>query len=153
MQCTLHTRIHIVVSQSLYTHVSIHVFAGVIAQRAGFFGEGFGRVHLDNLNCSGSETRLQDCPHSAFEEVSCQSFESDVGIICPGMHSVLCEVNFGTVNFIIIMYTNVHVCVISYSKGVAKVKFLGAQFLLCGNIFTDEEFLLANVICRKISLA
>ena len=65
---------------------NIHVFVGVITQRAGVFGEGFGRVHLDNLACNGSENRLQDCPHSVFEEVSCQNFESDVGVICPGMY-------------------------------------------------------------------
>ena len=73
-------------TQSLHTCV-----VGVIVRRAGVFGEGFGRVHLDNLTCNGSENRLQDCPHSAFEEVSCQNFESDVGVICPG--TCICTVH------------------------------------------------------------
>ena len=64
-------------------------FAGVIVQRAGFFGDGFGRVHLDNLACNGSEEMLQDCPHSAFEQVTCRDFESDVGVICPGTLHVM----------------------------------------------------------------
>ena len=70
----------------LCTHVEyvpLCLCTGIIVRNAGVFGEGFGRVHLDNLNCSGSELRLQDCPHSAFEEVTCRSFESDVGVICP----------------------------------------------------------------------
>ena len=58
---------------------------GAITTRAGRFGEGFGRVHLDNLNCSGSEERLYDCQHSSFTEVTCYSFESDVGVVCGGM--------------------------------------------------------------------
>ncbi|CAI8032257.1 Deleted in malignant brain tumors 1 protein, partial [Geodia barretti] len=56
---------------------------GAITARARRYGEGFGRVHLDNLNCSGSEERLYDCQHSSFTEVTCFSFESDVGVVCP----------------------------------------------------------------------
>ena len=55
-------------------------------QNAGFFGEGLGRVHIDDLACDGSERRLQDCPHSGIGDFNCRTFDSDVGVVCPGMH-------------------------------------------------------------------
>ena len=64
---------------------SLSLSPGAVAARAGEFGQGFGRVHLDNLNCTGSETNIYDCPSSVLEQVNCFGFESDVGVICPCM--------------------------------------------------------------------
>ena len=74
-----------------YTHLhflpTIHIHTGVIAKAGGFFGEGFGRIHLDELNCTGSETALTDCTFE-FDDVDCFRFEADAGVICPGLDVV-----------------------------------------------------------------
>ena len=56
----------------------------MIARGGGFFGEGFGTVHLDFLNCTGSEEQLMNCDSSGFGKADCFSFEADAGVICPG---------------------------------------------------------------------
>ena len=57
---------------------------GAIARGGGFFGEGFGRIHLDFLNCTGSEEQLMNCDSSGFGNAECFFFEADAGVICPG---------------------------------------------------------------------
>ena len=59
--------------------------AGVIARGGGYFGNGRGTIHLDYLNCTGSEQKLKECGHSGFGNTNCYSFEEDAGVICPGI--------------------------------------------------------------------
>ena len=47
------------------------------------FSSGVGPIHLNNVDCSGSESRLLDCSHSS--TVSCNNGHSeDAGVRCPG---------------------------------------------------------------------
>lgn len=48
-----------------------------------FFGQGTTAIHLDELRCTGSETRLSDCPHGGVGTHNCGHNE-DVGVICVG---------------------------------------------------------------------
>ncbi|XP_072016052.1 scavenger receptor cysteine-rich domain-containing protein DMBT1-like [Amphiura filiformis] len=47
----------------------------------GRFGEGTGRIALDDVNCRGDETSLAACRHGGWYEHDC-SHSEDVGIIC-----------------------------------------------------------------------
>ena len=45
-----------------------------------FFGQGTGPIHLDNVLCTGRETRLQDCTHS--RDASEDFHFEDAGVRC-----------------------------------------------------------------------
>jgi hypothetical protein len=48
------------------------------------FGEGSSSrpVHLDDVQCTGTESTLLNCTHSAAADQGCRSHREDVGIIC-----------------------------------------------------------------------
>ena len=47
------------------------------------FGPGAGQIWLDDVQCTGSESSVEDCPHSGFGVHNC--FHSkDAGVICIG---------------------------------------------------------------------
>ena len=54
-----------------------------------FFNSHFGAasgtrtVYLDEVQCTGSETNLTDCPRSSF--ISCSSVDSYAGVRCQGL--------------------------------------------------------------------
>lgn len=50
------------------------------APRYAQFGRGFGPIHLDDVQCTGNETDILDCPRST-TEVSCTHRE-DAGASC-----------------------------------------------------------------------
>ena len=54
-----------------------------VVVRNGFFGLGQTAIHLDDLTCDGTETRLADCDHPGVGNHNCGHFE-DVGVICHG---------------------------------------------------------------------
>ena len=57
--------------------------ADAIAFSSAHFGNGAGPIHLDNVDCTGSESNLIDCPHSSF--VNCYSWNGGAGVRCQGM--------------------------------------------------------------------
>lgn len=65
--------------------MSLHTFSpGALAFRTAFFGQGTGRILLDNLGCNGAENRLVDCPHNGIGIENCVHAE-DAGLRCAGM--------------------------------------------------------------------
>ncbi|XP_069030839.1 neurotrypsin [Embiotoca jacksoni] len=57
-------------------------FNGVAKARSmAYFGEGRGPIHLDNVQCSGTETSLGQCPAEGGDGHDCRHSE-DAGIIC-----------------------------------------------------------------------
>ena len=56
---------------------------GAVAFTNAHFGRGTGPIHLDNADCSGSESRLTDCSHSS--SASCRfGHNEDAGVRCQG---------------------------------------------------------------------
>ena len=45
------------------------------------YGDGDGPILLDNLNCSGDEESLKDCPHDGVGQHSCTRQEI-AGVVC-----------------------------------------------------------------------
>ena len=45
------------------------------------YGQGSGPILLDDLACTGTETRLVDCPHSGISTHNCAHSE-DAGAVC-----------------------------------------------------------------------
>ena len=63
---------------------------GATARSSAFFGQGVGSIFLDNVRCSGSESRLIDCPANAIGSHNCGHYE-DAGVTClaPGTSTLL----------------------------------------------------------------
>ena len=54
-----------------------------VAFSSALFGAGTGPIHLDNVDCIGSESNLIDCPHSS--NVHClYGHNEDAGVRCQG---------------------------------------------------------------------
>ena len=68
--------------------------ANVVCRQLGFsgasdvsieagFGEGVGATLLDDVQCTGNEERLEDCPSGGWRDENCGHSE-DAGVICIG---------------------------------------------------------------------
>ena len=64
-------------------NVEILIPTVAIAFSSAHFGVGVGPIHLDNLDCSGSESKLIDCPRNFI--VNCyRGHREDAGVRCQG---------------------------------------------------------------------
>ena len=54
---------------------------GAIARSSAYFGRGIGSILLDNVGCSGTESRLIDCSHNPIGSHDCSHTE-DAGVTC-----------------------------------------------------------------------
>ena len=58
------------------------IFLGVVALRGANYGEGTGRIWLDNVQCTGNERQLRNCTATSFGvNLSC-SHAQDAGVRC-----------------------------------------------------------------------
>ena len=56
-----------------------------VGSRISFAFLGTGQIVLDDLQCTGSESRLIDCPHSGLGNHNCDHYQ-DAGVTCrPGI--------------------------------------------------------------------
>ncbi|ESO86370.1 hypothetical protein LOTGIDRAFT_129408, partial [Lottia gigantea] len=55
----------------------------VTARGAGFFPRGHGKIWLDELNCIGNETNIEQCGHRSWGKTNCRH-EEDAGVVCGG---------------------------------------------------------------------
>ena len=69
-------------------HVACRQFGYLEAESySPHYGRGSGPIWLDNLNCTGKEESLFDCPRGI--GLSDCTHEDDVGVICQGMFNQL----------------------------------------------------------------
>lgn len=61
------------------------IITGAVAIRFGFFGQGFGPIHLDDVQCIGTESSLTLCSFSDMD--NCNHYE-DAGVRCQGTNIV-----------------------------------------------------------------
>ena len=62
---------------------------GAIARSGAYFGRGTGAILLDQVACTGTETRLVNCRSNPLGVHDC-SHSEDAGVTCQGMHGYLC---------------------------------------------------------------
>ena len=55
--------------------------SAVKAHRGAHFGKGLGDILLDNLQCTGREASLLDCPHNGLYVHNC-NHQEDAGVTC-----------------------------------------------------------------------
>ena len=55
----------------------------VAAKLSAYFGQGSGRIWLDDVACSGSESSLSFCLHAGWSVENC-GHDGDAGVICRG---------------------------------------------------------------------
>ena len=53
----------------------------IAARRNAFYGQGSGRIWLDNLNCVGTELSIVNCSHRGWGIENCGHYE-DAGVKC-----------------------------------------------------------------------
>ena len=56
---------------------------GALALTKAQYGEGYGPVYLDELNCNGTESSIMQCGHSGVANANCHHTE-DASVICKG---------------------------------------------------------------------
>lgn len=57
--------------------------AAISAPGSAFFGQGIGRILFDELQCTGNEASLFDCPHIGLNVHDCSHLQ-DAGVVCSG---------------------------------------------------------------------
>ena len=58
----------------------IHTYAGATPYSFALYGNGSGLIHLDDVNCRGSESRLIDCPYD--NNTNDCTHSEDAGVYC-----------------------------------------------------------------------
>jgi len=89
------------------------------------YGRGSGRIWLDNVRCSGTETDIEDCQHSGWGKHSCEHWD-DVSVSCFGKVRLVGD---------------------SGSKGRLELYHYGRWGTVCDDGFSDAA---ARVICYSL---
>ena len=72
------------------------------------FGQGEGPIVLDNVQCTGQEAYLTDCPNNGYFTHNCAHYE-DAGVRCPGMTSVQFTMAVQWIAIALAVYIYIHV--------------------------------------------
>ncbi|XP_010186496.1 PREDICTED: scavenger receptor cysteine-rich type 1 protein M130-like, partial [Mesitornis unicolor] len=91
------------------------------------FGEGTGQIWLDNVNCSGAEAALWDCPAGAWGQHDC-GHKEDAGVICS--------------EFVALRLENSNNC-----SGHLQVFYSGTWGSVCSNSMTLKT---VSLVCKEL---
>ncbi|XP_011409971.1 PREDICTED: scavenger receptor cysteine-rich domain superfamily protein-like [Amphimedon queenslandica] len=103
---------------------------GAVGFRNAYFGQGSGRIWLDNVQCVGTETSISNCPKNAYGVHNCGHNE-DAGLRCPPcVEGSMYLVRTG-----------------NSRQGVVFLCHSGSYGTICHNNWDQAE---AQVVCRQL---
>jgi len=105
-------------------HMLGHQHAGQFIYNV--YGPGSGRVWLDRVRCSGSETSIADCGHSGWGRVPSCDHDRDVSVSCVTVRLIAGR---------------------SPREGRLEVRYNATWGTVCGDGFDDAA---ASVVCRSL---
>jgi deleted-in-malignant-brain-tumors protein 1 len=111
---------------------------GALAISRGYFGIGFGRIHLDDLLCDGTEDALINCTHDGPLNHNCVHAE-DAGVICI-VPNPLCET--GGLRLISTVDEGEE-----QLQGTLEICFGGNWGTICDDLWDNTD---ASVACRQL---
>uniref|UniRef100_A0A8B9ZFS9 SRCR domain-containing protein n=1 Tax=Anas platyrhynchos TaxID=8839 RepID=A0A8B9ZFS9_ANAPL len=94
------------------------------------FGEGSGQIWLDDVNCSGAEAALWDCPAEAWGQHDC-GHKEDAGVFCSGLYREKIRAVGGK----------------DGCSGRVEIWHRGTWGTLCDNAWDMRD---AEVVCRQL---
>ena len=68
-----------------YSMPVLSIILGAIALPSATYGRGNDPIFLDNVACSGEESRLLDCGNNGIAYENCDH-DQDAGVKCPGLN-------------------------------------------------------------------
>ncbi|XP_072179728.1 uncharacterized protein [Diadema setosum] len=104
------------------------------ALQSAYFGQGSGPIWMDNVQCSGSESDINQCPHNGFNWNDC-SHSEDAGVIC---YDIIRLVVFLIANFKLMRKCwLMHVSSLSFlsmlSLSILDTDYCGGNSFQCSN--------------------
>ena len=106
--------------------------AGAIGLRNAVYGLGTGPIHLDNVNCTGNESSLLECPRN--EQRHDCNHGQDASAVCSGV-----QCTDGTVRLMNGTHAN---------NGRVEVCHLGVWGSVCDDDWDVRD---ATVVCRQLN--
>lgn len=103
---------------------------------SGAFGPGTGAVFLDNINCIGNETRLEECPLQFDLGIHNCAHSEDAGVVCNNMDRPQCT--NGTARLVNGTTTN---------EGRVEVCINNHWGTVCDDLWDARD---AMVVCRQL---
>ena len=68
------------------------------------FGQGTGPILINQLQCSGDESEILNCPYSPFLLSSCSHYY-DAGVVCEGMVCIMILTNWNIHNTFCVIFS------------------------------------------------